>query len=88
MNNNVCIFCGVILPEGRQVCYKCENMTFGAYSVTPENRFCVNCKKEKCNGECAEFLEFQKKLKRKKKKELSQKTTKIGCIIKATKKGG
>lgn len=31
MNINRCVCCGVIIPEGRQVCHICENMS---YSVT------------------------------------------------------
>lgn len=25
MDENKCIFCGVIIPEGRQVCWRCEH---------------------------------------------------------------
>lgn len=25
MTDNTCIFCGAIIPEGRQVCYACSN---------------------------------------------------------------
>lgn len=24
MNENTCVCCGEIIPEGRQICYKCE----------------------------------------------------------------
>ena len=27
MDNNRCVCCGEIIPEGRQVCFSCENQT-------------------------------------------------------------
>lgn len=24
MNENTCVCCGEVIPEGRQICYKCE----------------------------------------------------------------
>ena len=78
MNTNKCIFCGAIIPEGKQVCYKCENMSFGAYSVTPENKFCANCEEE-CNGECEEFLALQKSLiESRRKRKIHKKQQKKG----------
>lgn len=44
-------------------------MKIGVYSVTPENRFCVECKKKKCKGECKEFRDFIKAEQKKKKKK-------------------
>lgn len=67
MNNNRCISCEAIIPEGRQVCPSCERKAkkgvigreiTSVYSVTPENEFCLACKKKKCRGECKEFKEY------------------------------
>lgn len=33
------------------------------YSVTPLNRFCLECKNTNCKGICKEFKEYKKKLK-------------------------
>lgn len=67
MNNNRCVSCGAIIPEGRLVCPTCERkakqgdkisrVITSVYSVTPENEFCLACKKKKCVGECKEFKE-------------------------------
>lgn len=66
MNNNRCVSCGAIIPEGRQVCPTCERKAkreigreiTSVYSVTPENKVCLTCKKKKCKGECKEFKEY------------------------------
>ncbi len=64
MNNNRCISCGAIIPEGRQVCPNCERKAgidraiTSVYTVTPENAFCLACKNKKCNGECKELREY------------------------------
>lgn len=34
MNSNTCVMCGADIPEGRQVCYTCENRV---YSDVREN---------------------------------------------------
>lgn len=61
MNNNRCVICNRIIPEGRQLCPTCERYggeITSVFSVTPENKFCFECKKKKCNGECKEFKEY------------------------------
>lgn len=70
MNNNRCLFCNKIIPEGAQVCPSCERKATqgniervsreikSVYSVTPENKFCFECKKKKCTGECREYKEY------------------------------
>ena len=74
MNNNRCVICGAIIPEGRQVCPLCERKAskrkterevISVYSVTPENKFCFECKKKKCNGECREYKEYLAGLRKK-----------------------
>lgn len=67
MNNNRCLFCNKIIPEGRQICPKCEKIPpqdrniKRMFDVTPENDFCLKCKKNKCNGECKEFKAYMRK---------------------------
>ena len=41
MNNNTCVCCGAIIPEGRQVCPKCESGTYN-----PDDFFSAERKKE------------------------------------------
>lgn len=97
MNNNRCLICNRVIPEGRQVCPICERKATQAneigreitsvFSVTPENAFCLNCKKKKCNGECQEFKDYIAGLRKESKggriakkrhaiRQVSQKTTK------------
>lgn len=62
MNNNRCLYCNRIIPEGRQVCPTCERELTVA-SVTPENELCRECK-EKCKGnKCKRLKEYIKALK-------------------------
>ena len=64
MNNNRCLFCNRIIPEGRQVCPTCEK-GITLTSVTPENEVCRECKK-KCKGDdCKSLKGYIKKLKSK-----------------------
>ena len=64
MNNNRCLFCDKIIPEGKQVCYTCEHHLL-LKSVTPENELCRSCKKE-CDGDdCKSLKEYMQKLKHK-----------------------
>ena len=65
MNNNRCIFCNKIIPEGLQICSVCEKEQSqfikeikSVRNITPENEFCATCKKKKCNGECKDFKEY------------------------------
>lgn len=63
MNNNRCVFCNKIIPEGRQVCPSCERQDIDLKSVTPENKLCRDCKK-KCKGDdCNSLKEYIKRLK-------------------------
>lgn len=68
MNNNRCLFCNKIIPAGTQVCPTCEKEQAefikelkSVRNITPENEFCLKCKK-KCKGECKEFKEYIKGL--------------------------
>lgn len=54
MNNNRCLFCNKIIPEGRQICPTCEKEQT-LKSVTPENELCRNCK-IKCKGDRCKSL--------------------------------
>lgn len=58
-NDNRCVCCGVIIPEGRQVCPTCENKSI----EEDEKDFCLNCGKKECKGECAELKAHISKLK-------------------------
>ena len=61
MNNNMCLFCNKIIPEGRQICPTCEKYVI-LKTVTPENELCRKCKK-KCKGDdCKSLKEYIKKL--------------------------
>lgn len=44
-------------------------MKIGVYTVTPENKFCVKCKKKKCTGDCKEYRDFIKTKQAKKTKK-------------------
>ena len=64
MNNNRCLYCNQIIPEGAQVCPTCEKY-IALKSVTPENEVCRDCKK-KCKGDKCKILKaYIKRLKEK-----------------------
>ena len=63
MNNNRCLYCNKIIPEGRQVCPICEK-GITLTSVTPENELCRDCKK-KCKGDkCNALKAYLKNMRR------------------------
>ena len=65
MNNNRCLYCNKIIPEGRQVCPNCEKADIDVRSVTPENELCRDCNK-KCKGDdCKSLKEYIRNLKNK-----------------------
>lgn len=33
MNENKCIFCGAVIPEGRQICWSCEHSEIKVGSI-------------------------------------------------------
>lgn len=33
MNENTCVFCGAIIPEGRQICWSCEHSSIKVGSI-------------------------------------------------------
>ena len=41
MSENRCISCGEIIPEGRQVCLKCEVKQCGFDNLVPCTRKCI-----------------------------------------------
>lgn len=76
MSVNRCVYCNGIIPEGRMLCIKCEKdlsadgftrALTSVWGITPENRICLICKKEDCDGECQEYRKHLAKLKKEKK---------------------
>ena len=41
MNNNRCLYCQQIIPEGRDICPSCENEPIKVYETTPQALFDV-----------------------------------------------
>ena len=48
MNENRCVCCNKIIPEGRQVCWSCENgnIQYDANDLSDNMSFCIMCGKE------------------------------------------
>ena len=78
MNNNRCLYCNRIIPEGRHICPKCEKKLSqdgisrsitSVYGVTPENKFCLACKMKECDGECERFKKYTQRRKLHKKQQ-------------------
>lgn len=52
MKENRCVMCGEIIPEGRQVCPKCEKS-----KECTNCRYFVGCEKAIWTGVCEEYEE-------------------------------
>lgn len=62
MNENRCVTCGAIIPEGRQVCYKCEDEEKLERAIA---QICLNCDKKICYGRnCNRYAEKLTEIKR------------------------
>ena len=66
MEENRCICCGVIIPEGLQVCPSCQVSasvvcTKDAYDKCQFNGICWPGIKVPCNSDCAEFIQKEGK---------------------------
>lgn len=62
MNNNRCIACGSIVPEGRLVCPKCAE----AEKLEKEKaKICLTCDKKKCKAyNCERYKQKLAEIKR------------------------
>jgi len=62
MNNNRCVVCGCIVPEGRLVCPKCIAEEKQEREIA---KICLNRNTKRCNGECKRYKEKAKEIKTK-----------------------
>jgi len=58
-NENTCICCGKVIPEGRQVCYQCENKGSNNVKLTKEDKIKFRTEVPKANPiEIIQISEF------------------------------
>lgn len=62
MNNNRCVVCGCIVPEGRLVCPKCAA---NEKLEKEKARICLTCDKKRCFGnDCTRYKQKLAEIKR------------------------